>query len=300
MPMISENWGELLLPGLRTIYNKHVGKLRDYVAAIYNVETSKKAQEFSLGVGNLGMMEEWGSSGNQVAYEDVKKGFKTTYTHKKYSKGLKVERELVDDDMYGEIKKRTRNLAQSVYYTRQYYGASTFNNAFNANYKGADGVALCATNHPLSPGSSDTFSNFAAYDLTADNVEKVRTAMVQWTDDKGNILAVNPDTIIVPPALRKPAMVIADTDKEPDTANNNVNVWKGSLNVIEWPFLTDPNAWFIVDSERMKNFLNWYDRRKANLESEKEFDSEVAKYKTVSRFSFGFDEPTFIFGCNPS
>lgn len=300
MAMISENWGELLLPGLRTIYTKHTKDLKDFIPVIFNREDSTKAQEFNQGVGNLGLMDEWGSTGNQVSYEDVQKGFKSTYTHRKYSKGLKIERELLDDDQYSEIKKRTKNLSQSTYYTRQYHAASVFNNAFSGSIVGPDGQPLCSANHPLAPGSSTTFSNMGTRALNADNLEATRNDMINWTDDKGNILAITPDTLIVPPSLRKAALVIADTDKEPDTQLNNVNIWKGSVNVIEWPFLTDSNAWFLADMSRMKQFLNWFDRRKAVLESEKNFDTEQAKYKVVARFSYGWDEPTFIYGNNPS
>ena len=125
--------------------------------------------------------------------------------------------------------------------------------------------------------------------------------MMEWTDDKGNLLAINPDTLIVPPALRKAALVIADSDKEPDSIENNVNIWKGSVNVIEFPFLKNPTAWFLVDMSRMKNYLNWFDRRKAKLEKDKlDFDTEVAKYKVVARFSFGWDDASFVFGAKVS
>lgn len=298
--MISDNWAELLLPGLRKIYDKHQKQLKDYVPALYNVEKSTKAQEFTLGTGSLGLMQEWNKSGRQVAYEDIDKGFKQTYTHKKYSLGLEIERELVEDDQYAEIKKKTRKLSNSVYYTRQYYAASTFNNAFSSSHKGPDGVALCAANHPTGPDSGKTWSNVgsgADWALNADNVEKVRNLMMAWTDDKGNLLAINPDTLIVPPALRKAALVIADSDKEPDSIENNVNIWKGSVDVIEFPFLTNSTAWFMTDRSRMKEFLTWFDRRIAKLEQDREnFDTEVAKYKTVSRFSFGWDDASFIFG----
>lgn len=300
MPMISENWGELLLPTLRVIFNKHTGQMKDFIPTIFNREDSGKAQENNLGTGSLGLMDEWAASGNQVSYEDVNKGFKSSYVHKKYSKGMKIERELLEDDTYGEIKKRTRSLSQSAYYTRQFHAASVFNNAFNANFKGPDGIALCASNHPLAPNSTDTFANAGALPLNADNLETTRNEMLQWTDDKGNLLVINPDTLIVPSALRKAALVIADSDKEPSTNNNDVNIWKGSVNVIEWPFLTDPNAWFLADMNRMKQFLNWYDRRKAVLESERSFDTEESKYKTVARFSYGWDEPTFLYGQNPA
>ncbi len=294
---VRENWPDLLLPILRKIYDKHLNKMKDFLPVLYNMETSKKAQEFTMGVGSLGLMEEWGTTGSQVAYETIYRGYKAEYTHKKYSKGLKIERELLEDDLYSEIKKRVRTLTQSVYYTRQYFGASTFNNAFNASHTGPDGKPLCAADHPFSPTNSSTWVNAGEYALNADNVEKVRNEMKKWKDDKGNLIAVNPDTLIVPSSLRKTALVISDSEKEPSTSDNDVNIWKGSIDVIEYDFLTDPNAWFMVDRERMKTYLTWYDRRKAKLENEKDFDTEAAKYKVINRFSFGFDDPTWIYGC---
>lgn len=297
---VSDNWAELLLPGLNTIFDKSTAQKKDFVKAIYSVEKSAKAAEYNLGAGALGPMDEWEASGRQVSYEDINKGFKSTYLHKKYSKGLELERELLDDDQYGEIRKRTRSLAQSVWYTRQVHGAKIFNNAFTTAL-GPDTKPLCSASHPIAPGSATIFSNAGTTALSAAGVETTRTAMMAWTDDKGNMLALNPDTLIVPTALRKAALVIADSDKEPSTANNDINIWHGSLDVIEWPFLTDINAWFMVDSERLKQFLHWYDRRIPALTQDKEnFDTEVGKYKVVGRWSYGYDDPTFIYGQNPS
>lgn len=295
--MISDNWGELMLPGLRKIYSRHMTNLKDYLPVLFNMEKSTKAQEFTLGVGNLGLMRAWDDTGRQVYYEDVEKGHKATYTHKKYSLGEQLERELLEDDQYSEIKKRIRNLSQSVYYTRQYFGASVFNNAFSNAYAGPDSAALCSAAHTYSPGNAAVWGNVnLALPLTPDNVEAVRNLMVQWRDDKGNLLAINPDTIVVPSNLRKAAMVIADTDREPDTTDHNINIWHGSLDVIEHLFLTNPNAWFLIDKNRMKNFLNWYDRRMAKLEFDNDFDTEVSKYKVVNRFSFGWDDASFVYG----
>ncbi len=149
----------------------------------------------------------------------------------------------------------------------------------------------------MSPVDATTQSNVQTYILNATNLEKARNAMKAWTDDKSNLLAVNPDTLIVPSNLRKAAQVVADTDKEPDTTDNNINIWKGSVDVVEFDFLTDPNAWFLVDSERMAAFLHWYDRRVAKLEQDKEnFNSEVSAYKVVNRFSRGWDDWSWIIG----
>lgn len=295
--MISDNWDELMLPGLRTIFNQQIKKSKDFVGELFTVEKSTKQAEYNQGIGSLGMMDEWEASNNQVSYEDVNKRYKATYLHKKYSKGLTLERELVEDDQYGEIKKRVRLLTQSVYFTRQYYGALLFNEAFNATYAGPDAVALCSASHRHSPSDATVQSNAGTGALNATNLETARTAMMGWKDDKGNLLVVEPDTLIVPPALRKAALVIADSNGEPDVSDNNINIWKGSVDVIEFKFLTSSTAWFLADRQRMKAFLHWYDRRIAKLEMDKEnFNSEVGAYKVVSRFSRGFDDWSFIYG----
>jgi phage major head subunit gpT-like protein len=295
--MISDNWDELMLPGLRSIFNKHLKKKKDFVAELFSEEGSTKQAEFNQGTGSLGMMDEWGATNNQVSYEDVAKGFKSTYMHKKYSKGLSLERELVEDDQYGEIKKRIRLLTQTVYYTRQYYGALIFNQAFNAANAGPDHVALCSASHPNSPSDPTVQANATTGFLNATNLEFARTAMKGWKDDKNNLLAVTPDTLIVGPANRKAALVIADSTGEPDISDNNVNIWKGSVNVIEFDFLTSSTAWFLSDKERMAAFLHWYNRRIAKLEMDKEnFNSEVGAYKVVNRFIAGWDDWSFIYG----
>lgn len=294
---VSENWGELLLPGLRTIFNKHIKDMPDYIGKLFSVENSTKAQEFSLGTGDIGTMDPWTGS---VSYEDFDKGFKATYTHKKYSKGIQLERELVDDDQYTEIKKRVKKLGRTVYYTTQAHAASVFNNAANAQILGPDGKPLCSADHPKMPGSSSVIANLGALELNAENVETTRTAMRKWTDDKGNLIMINPDMLIVPTDLRKKARIIAETPDEPDTADHGVNVWAGNLKVMEYPFLTDTNGWFLVDSMRLKEYLYWFWRRKPDFADKVEFDDEVSKYKVVGRWSWGWDDFSFLYLNNPS
>lgn len=297
--MLSDNWAELLVPGLRGIFEAHRKQFNDYIPMLFNVETSTRAYEEFLGVGELGLMEEWESSGRKVSYEDFEKGFKATFHHKKYSKGITIERELVDDDQYAEIKKRVKKLARVAFLTRQVHAASVFNNAFSDAYYGPDRKALCSNAHPIIPDASTTWSNYSAYELNATNVELVRTNAANWVDDKGNPVLTQFDTLIVPPALRKTALIIAETDEEPFTTEHGINVWKGQLNVIEHPFLTDSTAWFMMDKARAKEELLWFDRRKPDFADKVEFDDETAKYKVVGRWSFGWLTPFFIYGCKP-
>lgn len=295
--MNSKNFQTFMLPIIRDTFEKHIGKLKDFVPVIYNVATSKRAQEINHGIGSLGLMKEWNESNGQVYYDQVRRGFKQTYTHKKYSIGLPLERELVEDVVYDEVKNQSKKLADSVYYSRQLHAVQPFNEC--TTMIGPDGKPLCATDHPLGPFNPTTWSNFSSEKpLTPDNVERVRNEMMEWVDDRGNKILINPDMIVVPKELRKTAKIIADTDNEPFTTDYGINIWKGALDVLEWDFLNKANMWFLVDKNRMKHYLKWYERRKAQVEKDREnFDSEVIRYKAVCRYSFGWDEPSFIYGC---
>lgn len=299
MAEFREDWGNVLLPIVTETYELHKKQHPDFKATLFDVQSSKKAVEIHDNVGELGLMDEWESTERRVSYDRVRRGFRAFYQHKKFSKGMAFERELWEDDQFGEIKKQTRKLARSVWYTTQYHAARVFNEAFTSNIIGPDGKGLCAADHPCGPESDYTFTNAdSSLELSSSNLEKIRTRMMEWTDDRGNLLVLNPDTLLVPPALREAALVISGSEKKPDTDYNNVNIWYGNVKVIEYPFLRDPKAWFVIDSARMKDFLIWYDRRKANLEQDKEdFDTEVSRYKVVSRFSYGWDNASFIYGC---
>ena len=294
--MISENWGDFLLPFLRKIFDKHIERMKDYLPIMYNVENSTKAQEFTHGVGSMGKMRKWSETGGQVPYEEVYKGFKATYTHEKFANGLQIERELIQFAQYPEVKKRTKTLADSKYYTFQDHAAKPFNECLS--FLGPDGVPLASTAHPLGPNNPTTWSNYGTnLTLSADNVEIVRNRMKTWTDDKGNKIMINPDTLIVPMALRKPALVIAGSEKEPDTTDNNVNIWKGAVKVIEWDFLEDDDMWFFVDMNRMKRFLTWFNARVPVIEkdSKDDFNTEVNQYKIVGLWSYGFDDASWVY-----
>lgn len=303
MAMVPENWPVILNDIVDHIYELHRGRQKDYVAQLFNVQKSKHQTETHYGAGELGQMEEWTLSNNQVSYEDINPQYEKTYTHKKYSKGFQVQKELMEDERYGVIRAKPKKLAVSEWYTRQVLGMSVFNNAFSSSNLGPDGKSLCNAAHPAGPSNTGTtFSNTSTLALNAPNLETLRAnalgGSTVWKDDKGNQLVINFDTLLVPPALRKTALVIADSDGEPDVSDNNVNVWKGSVNVIECPFLSaSTTSWFLIDGERMKDYLMWFDRQKGSLEyGGYNFDTDTAKWAIKNRLSFGFDHWSWVYG----
>lgn len=299
---ISEQWAELLEPGLRAIFEVQRDALAEAsrIPMLFNVTGSNKAQEHDLGVGG---MSDWEEYEGAIEYDDFDQLYKTTYTHVEYVKGFKVERKLVDDDQYNIISKRPRQLALTAMRTREKHAASVFNNAFSSSYTGGDGVSLCNDSHPLSPEhSSDTHDNAGTLALSYDNVVTVRRLMREYPDDRGELVQVNPDTLLVPPELEESAWTIFETMNKPDTADYHANFVRSKLRqVVVWDYLTDANAWFLIDRGLAKLYLNWFDRVPLEFEMDPTSDFRLeARFRGYMRHSYGWSDWRWLYGNNPS
>ncbi|MNO36214.1 Mu-like prophage major head subunit gpT [compost metagenome] len=306
---------KVLEPVFKELYGLAMEGKKDFIPLLYNVATSVKDTESYNGAGGEGLLEEWGYSNNQVAYEDVEELWQKYIKNRKFSLGRIIERDFVDDLKLTEIKRRITSLADAVYKTQQLQAVEFLNNGFvtqGANwrgrldsYAGPDGKALFASDHPLSPtNSSDTQSNLGNKPLTLDSWDETAVAMQEWVDDRGNPMAVIPDTLIVAPYNARPAFKIAglpDADLpkyEPGSNNFDANMYMGNIKVIVNPFISPTNRknWYAADSSRMKDLNIWQNRRKIENGSITDFDTEVSKFKAIGRWAYGFLNYSFAYG----
>ena len=293
----SENFGQLLDPGLHKIFMDEFGQPGDMVSNLFGMEKSTKAVEYDLGIGGLGDLEEFTGT---IPYGDFSQQYKTSYTHREWVKGIKIERKLVDDDQYSVINKRPQQLALVARRSREKHGASVFNNAFNTTiFAGGDTLALCSTAHTY-VGTSTTVGNSGTTSLSQTALESTRLLGMAITDETDNLMDVMYDTILVPPALEETANVIIKTDKDVGSAQNDINYSKGRYKVLVWPRLTDSNNWFMMDSRYMKMFLKWFDRIPVEFNKDKDFDTYVAKWSVYTRYSYGFSDWKWIYGAEVS
>ncbi len=77
------------------------------VSQLFGIEKSTKAVEYDLGIGGLGDLEEFTGT---IGYGDFAQQYRTSYTHREWCKGIKIERKLVDDANWLS----SVNLAKSV------------------------------------------------------------------------------------------------------------------------------------------------------------------------------------------
>jgi phage major head subunit gpT-like protein len=268
---------------------------------LYGMETSGKAVEYDYAIGGMGDLEEFTGT---IPYGEFSGQYRTSYTHREWVKGIKIERKLVDDDLYGVINKRPQMLALVGKRTREKHGASVFNSAFNTSvFAGGDTVALCSASHTrvaVDGSTTAAMSNIGTSALSLTSLSAARLAMREFTDDTLNLLNVQPDLLLVPPELEETAFAILNSDKQPGTANNDANFYRGKYRVIVWDYLTDSNNWFLIDSRYAKMFLKWFDRIPVEFNKDKDFDTYIAKWSTYTRYSYGFSDWSWIYGANVS
>lgn len=315
--MIREDWGRLLYPGLNKVFQTRMRSREELSkrTQVFGTQSSKLSSEEFQGIGELSA-DNWASfeKTGRVSYDENRAGWLTRLKHGEFAKGVIIERKLLEDNQYpaagipNAAAQRINALADSSALFREKAAASVLNYAFTdsgvdniigASVAGADGVGLCSDAHPDAPGASTTQDNegTSAFDTTS--VAATRLAMSKFKDDRGEVIASHPDTLIVPPALEDKALVLTKSMAVPGSPNNDVNVHAGRYKVIVWDYLTSDTAWFMADSALMREHLIWLDRVTPEFSVAEDFDTIQTKYRGYQRFSRGWDDWRFIYGQKP-
>ena len=284
-------------PVLTDIFYQHYDRdLGDGgVLQLFGQRNSSKSKESDLRIGSFRDPVVWEGT---VEYQTVERGASITYTHTAFASGYMADRELIDDQQYEPIFVSADELGTSFARKRRKDAASVFNNAFSTSFLGYDSKALCEDDHPRSRTDSTAVDNELVLDLTSANLETAITTMQDFNDDQGEEITIMPNTLVVPRNLRKTAFEITGSPQQPHTNLNAVNVHEG-INVIVDPYLTDTNAWFVVDSSMSRKYLKWYNRIMPEFAIAGDFDTMVRKYRGYMRYSYGWSDFRWIIGCNP-
>lgn len=305
MPLVSDRsglWADALDPIVRKWFEQGFARRRSLIPTLFNVQGSERAYEEISSVGAVGI-DQWDlyEQSGQIPSADFDQGYKKTYEHLEFVMDMQIERKFYDDNNFSEITRIPMRIGDSASLKREIDAAAVFNNAFSDTYAGADAVGLCSTAHPYSPQkTSATQANEGTYSLTKTNVGLVRQAMQAFTDDTGNLVAVTPDTLLVPPELEDAALVIAGSPDDPTTANRAINPQSGRFNVQIWHYLTDSNAWFMIDSNLMKQSLDWFNRVPLSILPKVEDKTVIATWRAYMRYSLGWSDWRWVYGNNPS
>lgn len=289
MAATRSTFGDLLEPGFLEIYNDAYAEVDRVFTNVFRVKSSGKQDERESAVTGFGLLTVKGENA-PIDYEDPIQMYDVLYTHVTYAKGFKISKELMDDDQYNVMNSKPEALGRAARRTEEVSGANVFNRAFNTSYLGGDGVPLTSTLHPRADaGTSQSNASATGLTLTEGNYETLRLQMRNQLDDKGMKIDVAGNKVLIPIALEKTARIIFESSLRSNTADNDINFYKGTISITPWIYM-DRNTthWFLLDSSQHK--VTWFWREKANFKQDTAFETDAALFKVRERFSNGFSD----------
>ena len=294
---------DLLLPGLRGIEGKYE-MIPSRYDKMYTKHDSKLALERTAELRFLGLAQ-LKTEGGQTAFDNGA-GERYIYNqeHTEIGLGYAITRKAIDDNVYKtQFHPSNLGLIESFQQTKEIYGANPLNTATTINTAvGGDGVALCATNHPIDGG---TYANTptTAVDLNEASLLNAMISIRTGFKDQASLLVfARARKLLIPAQLEPTAIRLLKTELRPGTADNDVNaimMTAGGLpeGYMVNEFFTSAYAWFLLTNI---DGLSYMERIKFETDMQVDFVTDNLLVKGYERYSFSYYNPRCIWGSFPT
>lgn len=245
-----------------------------------------------------------------VPSDGMQEGYSQTIENMTFKDAFSISREIMEDSKSFDLRKKPEAFITGYHRTRETFAgkiyaeaigssASFRTGAYNVNLKAADGKTLFNTGHTAKKKTSLTQSNLFSDAFSADALAAVECAMQNFKGDNGEILAVVPDTIMIPNqyALKKAVFAAIGADRDPATANNAFNFLFGRWHVIVNPYLNGVSGspWVLLSSAYNKEYGGaiWQDRAPLDVRSYVDENTHANVWTGYARFGAGFNDWRF-------
>lgn len=265
---------------------------------------------------------------------DFQEGYGKIFRTQIWTNSFVVSKQTIEDNQMMSINAQAMGFIKSYGRTRERYGAAMLAACTRADgvctfegkkfdvrggdtetgeVDGAKQLYFFNAHKPVKGAAggvvqSNKFKVKTALDFTGKKVEeyildiigRVQTEMTNYRDDKGNILCVNPDTLVIPNYYQfKNALLTAlKTQYTSAMGDNGVNLQYGNWNVVVSPYLNGldgfaeaDKAFIMLDSKYNKEALGavWFDRVPLTVKSYIDEPTEANVWAGRSRFGVGFN-----------
>ena len=249
---------------------------------VFNVMDSNRAYEEFTGISGFSLFEETGE-GEPLSYETLQQLYDKRFTPFKYTKGYQITEEAAEDDLDNTISNAAPALGRIARNSIEVEAFSDLNGAF-ATTTTADGGYLCGTHNLIGGG---TWTNLISGDLAQGTLQSALNKFADMVDEKSNLIAMQPQTLLIPNELRWTATELLKSQLRSDTANNAINALSQvGLDILISPYLTGDDDWFLL-SPPNQHTLYFIWRREPRTEHSIDFDTGNLKTKMTMRFDHG-------------
>jgi len=193
-----------------------------------------------------------------------------TVKNKKYESTIEIKEDDLDDDKLGAYKAQATGAGISAAELPDMIAAEMLDAVFDTICW--DGQYMVDTDHPITDFANDsttTYSNdggttaLSATTITGaqNSIGAALSAMGGQKSDEGRPLGIEGNLLIVPPALRETANLLATSARLFDGVTNP---YKGLFKVLVNKWLTSTTAWFVIDDTLPVKPIIWQERRAAH------------------------------------
>ena len=270
------------------------------IGNVLNVSTGEGAQKNYTAKTGFGQLKEF-ADGDNVPTVVRDKSFTTKVIYNSVGGSVAITKLQIEDRDFDAELGEMKDLSRSHNYSVDKSGMQLFNGGFDTGgTKKVNGYTMTfygdakpqySTVHPTTTVGGSTQSNASSTGITLghDNFETGRLALELQQEDNGLALTLaGKNTLVVPLALEKVAMETLDSMLTPESANNAINVFQGSTDVVTSKFLDGGNGgsntrWFIVNRSIHKLFYET--RQEKRLESDVNILNKVMTFTVDGRWA---------------
>ena len=279
----------LLQPGLNTLFLEFYNKTESKALykKIATVITSQSDTE------NYSWLNESPGVREFIGEREIKSLSENTYSlkNKTWEATLGIEREVLEDDKYGQIKIRVEELATSVSRHKNKLCFETL--VKGADEKCFDGQNFFSSSHTYTGKGvySALQSNLGSLTLSEENLKTSISNMGKIKSSQGEPLNIVPDTIVVPPDLEWTAKELTLSSSIGES--HSLNPLKGMLEVIVSPYITDSDSWYLLCCKGVLKPIILQERSAVEFtalggDSEEGFMRDLFLFGVRGRYNAGF------------
>lgn len=226
-------------------------------------------------------------------YKKTLKAFRYTLVNEDWEATIRVDRNDIEDDNLGIYAPQAQSAGWSAKQLPEELVFEVVNKGFDELCY--DGQPFFDTDHPVGDESvSNKFTvplSISSLAAAQGSFGAVRTAMRKMKDEEGRPLNVNPNILLVPPALGDIARALMASERLED---GKLNPYRGTCEVVESAYLTSDTAWYLLDTTQPVRPFVYQERKKpvfvqqVTQDSDDVFERKEFKFGAEARAAAGY------------
>ena len=268
------------------------------ITNLLNSRAGKGAQRNFTGKTGFGEILKF-ADGDDVPTVVRDKTYTTIVPYVNYGGAVEVTKNQIEDRDFDAELDEVKDLSKSTNVSIDKSGIQVFNGGFATTVAVngydviwyADGQPQFSTVHATVVAGASTQSNASStgIKLGHDNLETARVDLeLQQTDNGLPLTLAGKITLVAPIKLERKAMETINSPLTPESANNAINVYRGTMDLVTTKFLDSASggsntAWFLIKKDDTK--LYYETRQEKRLESDVNIKNKVMTFTTDARWA---------------